>query len=144
MLAPLPAPEVSGRRINLVFAVLALVLAEGILESLIGRTRLWGAHALAFSPRACLVPVLLALVALLPPVSGRLAGFGPARATGFAARPGFPWALGALFALVFWLLRERHLFWGDALPLSINVPQGQAFHADEPLTLWIQHALWAA
>src|SRR5262249_19063208 len=54
------------------------------------------------------------------------------------------WILGLLAAAFFWALRERHLFWGDALPLSINVPQGQSFHVDEPLTLWLQHALYAA
>jgi hypothetical protein len=46
-------------------------------------------------------------------------------------------------AAVFWLVRERHLYWGDALPLSIQVPAGQRFHPDEPLTLWFHHAAWA-
>src|SRR5262249_29388483 len=26
----------------------------------------------------------------------------------------------------------------------MNVPAGQSFHPDEPLTLWLHHALWAA
>src|SRR5262245_50916659 len=26
----------------------------------------------------------------------------------------------------------------------MNVPAGQSFHPDEPLTLWVHHALWAA
>src|SRR6266542_186615 len=55
-----------------------------------------------------------------------------------------PWLAGAVAAITFWLVRERHLYWGDALPLSINVPAGQAFHADEPLTLWLHHVLYTS
>jgi tetratricopeptide (TPR) repeat protein len=50
--------------------------------------------------------------------------------------------MGLAAAIVYWLVRERHLYWGDALPLSINVPAGQRFHPDEPLTLWLHHAVW--
>jgi tetratricopeptide (TPR) repeat protein len=42
----------------------------------------------------------------------------------------------------FWAFRERHLFWGDGLPLSIDVPKGLAFHPDEPLTVYLHHLLY--
>src|SRR5262249_14390325 len=30
----------------------------------------------------------------------------------------------------------------DALPLSIDIPKGQAFHPDEPLTMYLHHLLY--
>jgi len=127
-----------------VLVVLGAVLLEGVLESLIGKRALWGSHTLAFVPRGWWLVVPLAGLALVPPVLARLTAAVTRVLAGLARHPALPWTVGVLAAIVFWLCREQHLFWGDALPLSINVPKGQAFHPDEPLTLWIQHALYAA
>src|SRR5215510_4774727 len=123
--------------------VLAATLVYPVLESLLWSRSLWGANALAFLPAAwLLVPAACALL-FVPQISSAIGGWlerwqPPARAAA-----AWPWAAGAVVAAVFWLVRERHLYWGDALPLSIQVPAGQRFHPDEPLTLWLHHAAWA-
>ena len=123
-------------------AVLGATLVYPLAESRWWSGTLWGAHALAFLPLAWwLVPAALAL--LFVPAIAQATGERLERAMA-RAPSGWPWLAGLAAALVFWLVRERHLFWGDALPLSINVPAGQAFHPDEPLTLWPHHALWSA
>lgn len=128
-------------RLRLALAVLAAALAWPLAESAWWSRQLWGAHALAFLPAAWwLAP--FALAALFVPAVGKAAGAGLERAMSSAPRA-WPWLAGLAAALVFWLVRERHLYWGDALPLSINVPAGQSFHPDEPLTLWLHHALWS-
>src|SRR5215471_16639995 len=99
--------------------------------------------SLAFLPAAwMLVPLACAL--LFVPGLSRAIGerlerlsFSP------RARSAWPWVAGLVAAAMFWLVRERHLYWGDALPLSIDIPAGKRFHADEPLTMWLQHAVWA-
>lgn len=125
--SPVPAGRSDGR-LRVVLALLAAIVLYGVLESVVWPRTLWGAHALGFLPRPGLLLTPLALLALLS-AAGRVLP-GP-RPPGRFARRMLPWLAGA----VFWLARERHLFWGDALPLSLNVPQGQAFHPDEPLTL---------
>ena len=124
-------------------AVLGAALLYPVLESRLWSRSLWGAHALAFLPWAWwLVPAAAALL-FVPRVAlvlgEKLEHWQPAPRVSTA----LPWLAGALAAVLFWLVRERHLYWGDALPLSINVPAGQAFHPDEPLTLGLHHALFA-
>src|SRR5262245_5477450 len=138
---PVPDPT-STLRLRFALAVLGATLVYPLVESRWWSDTLWGAHALAFLPGAWwLVPAVLALL-FVPAVASAVGDRLEHAMAG--VRPGWTWLAGLAAALVFWLVRERHLYWGDALPLSINVPAGQAFHPDEPLTLWLHHALWAA
>jgi len=137
-----PADGAHADDVRWPLVVLAATLAYPVLESRFWSRSLWGANALAFLPAAwLLVPAACALL-FVPRIAGAIgAGLGrwqpPARAAAV-----WPWVAGAIAAAVFWLVRERHLYWGDALPLSIQVPAGQRFHPDEPLTLWLHHAAW--
>ena len=124
-------------------SLFALWIAYGIAESVLWRDTLWGAHALGFLPRPAWLLPFAALTLFLPGVSSAI----ERAASGWRPRAqwltGAPLVAGAITALLFWLVRERHLFWGDARPLSINVPAGQKFHPDEPLTLWLHHISYA-
>jgi tetratricopeptide (TPR) repeat protein len=125
-------------------AVLGATLVYPLLESRLWSRSLWGANVLAFLPAAwMLVPLACALLfvpSLAHVIGERLERMAfPSR-----GRAAWPWVAGLVAATTFWLVRERHLYWGDALPLSIDIPAGHRFHPDEPLTLWLQHAAWAA
>src|SRR6185503_15448500 len=139
-----PPAGAGGHRTDLRWplAVLAATLVYPVLETLFWSRSLWGANALAFLPAAWfLVPAACALL-FVPRIAGAI-GAGLERWTpGARAAAVGPWVAGGIAAAVFWLVRERHLYWGDALPLSIQVPAGQRFHPDEPLTLWLHHAAW--
>jgi tetratricopeptide (TPR) repeat protein len=123
--------------------VLAATLVYPVLESRFWSRSLWGANALAFLPAMWLLAPAACALLFVPRIAGAIGGrldrWMPS-ARGAAA---WPWVAGAVAALVFWWVRERHLYWGDALPLSIQVPAGQRFHPDEPLTLWLHHTAWA-
>lgn len=138
--APPSEAEAAPDRIRWALIALAAVLAYGALESLLWPRALWGAHALGFLPRPWLLVLPLAALAFVP---GAVRVLPAPRVSGRLARWAWPLGAGLFAAVVFWLVRERHLFWGDARPLSILVPQGQAFHPDEPLTLWLHHASWS-
>lgn len=137
---PPPAGDrvtLSPARLRAVFVLLAGLVVYGAAESLFWRDTLWGFHFYGFLPPGWLLAAPAALF-LLTPVGARLL-------PGFAARPAprwLPWVVAGLSALLFWVLRERHLFWGDSLPLSILIPQGQRFHPDEPLSLFVHHLLY--
>ena len=133
-----------GRGILWGLGILGATLVYPVLESRFWSRSLWGAHALAFLPAAwMLVPAACALLfvpRLAGAIGGRLERWRPSPRVAAA----WPYASGLVAAATFWLVRERHLYWGDALPLSIDIPAGQRFHPDEPLTLWLHHAVWAA
>jgi Flp pilus assembly protein TadD len=133
-----PLPE---GRIAVVRGALLLFVLLGVVESTLARSTLWGAHHYAFFPPWVLAIALpLTLVAFHPAVARRVAARGgPAER---ALPPWLPWLVAVLAAAVFWQFRIRHLFWGDALPLSILIPQGQAFHRDEPLSLALHQAIY--
>src|SRR5512146_3176402 len=117
-----PAVRPSERRVAAAVLLFALWIAYGVAESFLWRDRLWGAHALGFLPPGWTLAALVPALLLLPGVAGALEA-RPARVTaGRGTRRWLPVAAGAAAALLFWLARERHLFWGDALPLSITVP----------------------
>src|SRR5580765_5079005 len=145
--SPVPDPQPergaspAGVRWGLV--VLGATFVYPLLESRFWSRSLWGANALAFLPSAWwLVPPACAL--LFVPRLARAIGDGLERVRPSPrALAAWPWAAGLAAVACFWLLRERHLYWGDALPLSIDIPAGQRFHPDEPLTLWLHHAVWA-
>lgn len=142
---PLPPspPDPPAWRVRAALALFALWIVYGVAESFLWRDTLWGAHALGFLPRAAVLLPLVALSLFLPGVVSAcerlVARWRPPSQTLAWA----PFVFGAVSALSFWLVRERHLFWGDARPLSINVPAGQSFHPDEPLTLWLHHVSYA-
>ncbi|HXJ69510.1 MAG TPA: tetratricopeptide repeat protein [Verrucomicrobiae bacterium] len=136
-----PEPPASAADVRWGLVVLGATLAYPLLESRFWSRALWGANALAFLPRAWwLVPLACAL--LFVPRCSRAIGERLERVS-LPAHAAWPWVVGLAAAAIFWLVRERHLYWGDALPLSIDIPAGHRFHPDEPLTLWLQHAVWA-
>ena len=140
-----PPAGAGGHRTDLRWplAVLAATLVYPVLETLFWSRSLWGANALAFLPAAWLLAPAACALLFVPRIAGAI-GAGLERWTpGARAAAVGPWVAGGIAAAVFWLVRERHLYWGDALPLSIQVPAGQRFHPDEPLTLWLHHAAWA-
>lgn len=111
------------------------------------RGRWWGVHAWAFLPPAAFA-LALALIA-----AGLLAAwrFWPAldralvRALGGAgARSGWPEriVLAAISGFVFWIFREGHTMLGDGNALVRNIPAGQAFHPDEPLSLALHRGFY--
>jgi hypothetical protein len=121
----------------------AAVVVDGVLESLVWPDQLWGSHFYAFFPPAALIfSASGALLAIGFAALGR--GAWIARPVATSRRQQVAAAAGAalLAGLLFWTLRERHLFWGDALPLSIDLPRGQAFHPDEPLTMFLHQLLY--
>ncbi|HKQ59305.1 MAG TPA: tetratricopeptide repeat protein [Candidatus Eisenbacteria bacterium] len=124
-------------------AFAALSVVYGALESLLWADRLWGAHFYGFFPRIVLPIAALTALATIA-IAWRSAGATREEPQPIAPRTN--WLLIGAAALVsgilFWVFRDRHLFWGDALPLSINIPKGQAFHPDEPLTLFIHQMLY--
>jgi tetratricopeptide repeat protein len=138
------SPRLGAPAYAALLAFAALSVVYGALESRLWVDRLWGAHFYAFFPPYVLVVAMGVALAVI-------AGAAFWRRGGEAAPPppaplGRSLALAGLCALasglLFWLLRERHLFWGDGLPLSIDVPRGQAFHPDEPLTMYLHHLLY--
>lgn len=113
------------------------------------RERWWSVHSWAFLPApAFAIAVLLVAAGLL------MAWRAPVALDRQLVRvlpkltplPG--WAghvLAAVLAgVVFWLFRERHTMLGDGSALIRNIPAGQDFHPDEPLTLWLHHAFFFA
>ena len=123
-------------------ALFGLWIAYTAAESFLWRDQMWGAHALGFLPPVFAIAALLPVLLLLPGVAREIARRSARWSWSEPWRRWAPVVAGVVTATAFWVLRERHLFWGDALPLSITVPAGQSFHPDEPLTLWIHHTLW--
>jgi Flp pilus assembly protein TadD len=135
---------VSVASVRWALIVLGATLVYPLLESRFWSRSLWGANSLAFLPAAwTLVPLACALL-FVPRLAGPIGERLERVQLSARAQAAWPWVAGLAATAIFWLVRERHLYWGDALPLSIDIPAGQQFHPDEPLTLWVQHAVWAA
>lgn len=125
---------------------LAAIAAEVVGATLM-RERWWSVHSWAFLPGPS-----FALACLLAAGGLLLAWRAPARLDDLLVRslpalaPLRGWAgrgLAAVLAgLVFWLFREGHTLLGDGSALIRNIPAGQDFHPDEPLTLWLHHAFF--
>jgi Tfp pilus assembly protein PilF len=128
-------------RLAIALAAMLLVAVEHVLASTVWKGTLWGSHFLAFWPHPAWLIALPAFVLALPLRLPAGPEPGPARQDRMAA-PWLPWVAGAFACALFWLARERHLFWGDATALEVNVPAGQAFHVDEPLTLFLHQVLY--
>jgi hypothetical protein len=128
-------PSLSRGGFAVLMAFAAASVVYGALESLLWADHLWGAHFYAFFPRIVLpIAALAALVTIA--IAWRSAGATREEPQPIAPRTRWLLVVGAALTsgVLFWVFRDRHLFWGDALPLSINIPKGQAFHPDEPLT----------
>ena len=110
------------------------------------RQQLWGGHFYAFLPQGALVASCALLAAALL-VAWRRPGWLDRR---LQALPG-PEGPGALRRIVwivaggavglagFWLFRERNSMLGDGNALALNLPLGQSFHPQEPLSLLLHH-----
>lgn len=112
------------------------------------RDSFWGVHHFAFLPPLFLV-LGLALLSL-PFLIGRASQARDSRlrlpAGGRSRLPG-PVGWTVLFAVsstLFWSARVRHIFLGDGLPLVISLPQGEAFHPRQPLTMALQQLVYRA
>lgn len=142
--APQDSPRLGAPAFAALLSFAALTVVYGALESRLWADGLWGAHFYAFFPpwvSVAAVVAALAVIGLVAFLRGQ-----PATRPASALSRSRSWTLATFAALLagvsFWVFRERHLFWGDALPLSIDVPRGQAFHPDEPLTMYLHHLLY--
>jgi len=112
------------------------------------RASFWGVHQYGFfAPLLLAAATLGLLVSLLvlriPPErwSTWLAK-SPGQASWPARRnPALDLALAAGVGVMFWLMRIRHTFLGDATMLLVNVPRGESFHSREPLTAVLQQGI---
>jgi tetratricopeptide (TPR) repeat protein len=129
-----------------VAGLLLLFVALTVFESTVAPRTFWGAHHYAFYPRFVLVlAVAVAVLACLPLLVRGHDGDEAPPGDRAANRPWpawVPWVVAIGSGALFWTFRIRHLFWGDALPLSILIPQGQSFHPDEPLSLFVHQAIY--
>jgi tetratricopeptide (TPR) repeat protein len=143
-IAPEDAPRFGALACGTLLSLAALSVVYGALESRLWADPLWGAHFYAFFPPNVLIVAAgaalsaIAAAALLP--GSWIAR--PVPALSRNARIGIAVIAALLASFLFWTYRERHLFWGDALPLSIDVRKGLAFHPDEPLTMFVHHVLY--
>src|SRR5437867_4211128 len=110
---PVASPLSAGRFLVLLLAA-ARVVPYGALESLLWPDGLWGAHFYAFFPRGFLIVAAIASLALVGLAATR--GMQGGEPRGAPTMPGARVGLAVIVALasgvLFWLLRERHLFWG--------------------------------
>jgi hypothetical protein len=109
------------------------------------RNSFWGFHLYAFLPPAvgilaCVLLLIAAAALLRPPGSdgptvdkgSLLTKHSTATAIAFAA----------LCGILFWLFRTQHSFLGDASSLEMDLARGQDWHPRQPLTMWLQQALY--
>lgn len=133
-------------------ALSAIALAAFALELAAAgplRTQFWGFHLKAFAPPLLAIGSSAAALAalcllLLPPqIAERLAA-AVVRPMG-RIRLGMV-ATGALIAtaatVLFWLFRSGQDLLGDAWPLVHGLPEGERFHPRQPLTAFLQQALF--
>lgn len=126
----------------MIVTVLLVVLV--ILESVVWPDQMWGAHFYAFYPAPLLwiaAAVTLAAIVFAWRLPEHDAASPPAPLARRTRR--ITVAIATIASgVAFWLLRERHLFWGDALPLTIDLPKGETFHPNEPLTMAVHHLIY--
>lgn len=129
-----------------VFATATLV--AHVLGALFFTDQLWGVHFYAFFPGpvlaiATLATALLMLVtASTGPAAERWCDEAPAPdAWTKGRRVAFLAALASSGAILGWVLRTRHVLWGDGNPLTKAVARGEWFHPDSPLSMVFHQAL---
>jgi Flp pilus assembly protein TadD len=123
--------------------LIAFVLATHLMgATATWRTPLWGANMYAFLPPAALIVAVVLLLAGTVIALGARSWFDrlmdrmPVRFGSLPGWVGLAIAATGFFAIC-WILREDHTLLGDAHPLTRNLPRGQRFHPDEPLTLLV-------
>ncbi len=147
VIAPPPAGPATGWLAAGGVALALAAIAAEVAGATVLRDRWWGVHSWAFLPRAAFVPAL-ALVTF-----GLLAAWRGAaaldrtlvRALGWApALPGWTGraVAAALAGAFFWAFREGHTLLGDGNAIVRFVPEGQAFHPDEPLSLALHRGFY--
>jgi hypothetical protein len=119
--------------------VFIIILAVIVCSSLLWPTTLWGADSWAFvSLETGIVLAVLSLVLLNRTVAGVL--LPPAPRSGFS---GIKIALLiASSAVVFWLLRAKHDFWGDGHAVAAALERPFALHPGAPLAVLLNHAVF--
>lgn len=140
-IAPPRDPAVTLLQAAGVALALAALAAE-VAGATLMRERWWGVHAWGFLPRGWFVVALVAVAAGLAAAWRAPAALDRALVrllAPLAAREGWgPRVLAAVLAgVVFWMFREGHTLLGDGNALVRNIPAGQDFHPDEPLTIWL-------
>lgn len=147
--APPPAPRdpaVDWLRASGLALALAAIAAE-IAGATLMRERWWSVHSWAFLPPAAFGLAVVAIAAGLFAAWRSGPALDRALVRALSAAPSLPaWAGRALAAaaagLVFWVFREGHTLLGDGNALVRNIPAGQDFHVDEPLTIWLHRAFY--
>ncbi|MEE9270146.1 MAG: tetratricopeptide repeat protein [Candidatus Krumholzibacteria bacterium] len=128
----------------LVLSAIGLCLQVASLGPL--RNSFWGFHLQAFlHPAVAVVGWVLLVLAAVVLVRPARAVEAPGAEANVLARHPLVSAVGlALLCVgVFWVLRSQQLFLGDALPLKIDLARGKDFHPRQPLTMWLQQALYS-
>lgn len=129
-----------------VFATATLV--AHVLGALFFTDQLWGVHFYAFFPGAVLAIATLAAALLIivtastGPAAERSCDSAPDPDTWTGPRRmAFFTTLALGGAIVSWMLRTRHVLWGDGNPLTKAVARGEWFHPDSPLSMVFHQAL---
>lgn len=150
---PTPPPACDTRRplTATLVAIGALTVVLHVLGATLFRDQWWGVHSYAFLPFWAIpvsgVVVVAAAWRLLDRGRGVDPGDAPPAPLDRSSRgAGVPirlWlAFAAAFMLIAWLARVRHLFLGDGVPLTQELPRGTLFHPRQPLTYLLQHLLF--
>jgi len=147
-----PGSTLAERAALVVVAAIAVLTVALHLIAVAGPTgALWGLHQYAFLPRPMLgfglaaLLVGLAVALRLPAPAARGDPDVPTPLPGRAVMRALivPAAGGLSFAL-FWALRIRHRFLGDAMVLVQDIPQPGGVHALEPVAMALQRHLYSA
>ncbi|MFH1845002.1 MAG: tetratricopeptide repeat protein [bacterium] len=129
------------------------ILVMTLITHLLGagplRDSFWGVHLYAFLPSfwlglGCLVLLVCSLL-LCPRITERLSALphlpDPA-AWPFSRRWLAVIGLAGGGGCLLWLARARQVILGDGSILIANLPQGESYHPREPLTAWLQQAMY--
>jgi tetratricopeptide (TPR) repeat protein len=128
--------------------IAALGVASLVLQALaVGplRTSFWGFHLLAFVPAAVAAGVFAASIAVLVWLVLSPDDMAPrfmARLESAAASRVVLLVLAVTMTAALAVFRSHQTVLGDALPLITDLPTGVTFHPREPLTMFIQSAVY--
>ncbi len=129
-----------------VFLGIAFIdLCLQILSFFALRSDLWGFHFYSFFNPVFIILssglIILATIKLLLTIQPQ---DSPERETNAIGKHSVATAIGfaVLCGVIFWLLRSRQLFLGDALPLTLSLPDGLEIHPRQPLSMWLNHLMF--
>ena len=123
-------------RILLLSFVIATFLASFLAES-----ALWGLSAYRFMSinwglLLAIFVLLLMNRTLADRIAGALSSFGRTKGAAFIA--------AAIFILIAFLLRSRHLYWGERLLMSRSIEKGLFFYPSAPLGVLVNYLFFRA